>query len=83
VSTTTGAGISTAVTWRVSSNASGTGAVAPRTTINANGLLTVAPNEWSPTLYVFATSAADPTKTGIATVTVRNNNENQGQNQGR
>jgi len=73
---------STAVTWRVSSNAAGTGEIAPRTTINSNGLLTVAPNEWNPTLYVFATSVADPTKTAMATVTVTNANQNQGPNQG-
>ena len=73
---------STAVTWKVSSNAAGTGAVAPRTTVSSSGLLTVAPNEWSPTLYVFATSVADPTKTGSATVTITNNNENQGSNRG-
>ena len=73
----------TAVTWSVSSNAAGTGAVAPRTIINANGLLTVAPNEWSPTLHVVATSVADPTRTASAIVTVTNANPNQGPNQGR
>jgi len=73
----------TAVTWRVSSNAAGTGAVAPRTVINANGLLTVAPNEWSPNLFVFAASVADPAKTDFAIVTVTNANPNQGPNQGR
>ncbi|MCL2441590.1 MAG: Ig-like domain-containing protein [Treponema sp.] len=72
----------TTVTWRVSSNAAGTGAVAPATTIDVNGLLRVAPNEWSPVLYVFAISAADPSKSGSATVTVSNNNANQGANQG-
>jgi hypothetical protein len=71
-----------AVTWKVSSNATGTGEIAPRTTINASGLLTVAPNEWSPTLYVFATSTVDPTKYGIAVVTITNNNDNSGSNQG-
>ena len=73
----------TNVTWKVSSTADGTGEVANRTTINSSGLLTVAPNEWSPLLYVFATSVADPTKTGSAVVTVTNNNANQGSNQGR
>jgi len=73
----------TAVTWRVSSNAAGTGVVAPRTVINANGLLTVAPNEWSPTLFVFAASVADPAVSGSAIVTVTNANPNQGPNQGR
>jgi hypothetical protein len=71
------------VTWRVSPNANGTGEMAPRTTISANGLLTVAPNEWATTLYVFATSTVDPTKYGIAVVTISNNNSNQGSNQGR
>ena len=73
----------TSVTWSVSSNSSGTGEVAPRTTVSANGLLNVAPNEWSPTLYVFATSTVDPTKRGVAVVTVTNANPNQGSNQGR
>jgi hypothetical protein len=71
------------VTWKVSSNSNGTGEIAPRTTINANGLLTVAPNEWSTTLYVFAISTVDPTKSGVAVVTITNNNSNQGSNQGR
>ena len=70
----------TAVTWKVSSNAAGTGAVASRTTISANGLLTIAPNESAITLYVTATSVADPAKSGSTTVTV-SNNQNQG-NQG-
>ncbi|MDR0321135.1 MAG: hypothetical protein LBI28_06505 [Treponema sp.] len=71
------------VTWRVSSNPDGTGDIAPRTTVNANGLLTVAPNEWSTILYVTATSTVDPTKYGMAAVTITNNNSNQGSNQGR
>jgi hypothetical protein len=71
------------VTWRVSSDAAGTGEIAPRTTISANGLLTVAPNEWSTTLYVIATSTVDTSKSGIAVVTISNNNNNQGSNQGR
>jgi len=71
-----------AVTWRVSSDAAGTGAVANRTSISANGLLTVAPNEWATTLYVFATSSADASKTGSAIVTITNNNQNQGPNRG-
>jgi len=73
----------TAVSWKVSSNAAGTGAVAPGTGISSSGLLTVAPNEWATTLYVFATSVADPTKSGLATVTITNNNEKQGGNQGK
>jgi len=73
---------STAVTWKVSSNAAGTGSIAPGTGINANGLLTVAPNEFSTTLYITATSVADPTRSGSAIVTITNNNQNQGPNQG-
>jgi len=73
---------STAVTWRVSSTPDGTGAVAPRTTINANGRLTVAPNEWSPMLYVFATSVANPSISGTAQVRIINNTDTQEDNQG-
>jgi uncharacterized protein YjdB len=73
------------VTWRVSSNAAGTGAVTPRTTINANGLLTVAANETATTLYVIATSAADTSKSGSSAVTITRsaseNQNDQGQNQ--
>ena len=58
------------VTWRVSSNAAGTGAVTRGTSINARGLLTVAVNETMTTLFVFATSTEDPTRTGSAAVTV-------------
>ena len=61
---------STAVTWRVSSNTAGTGAVTSGTSINANGVLTVGANETNTTLYVIATSAADTTKSGRATITV-------------
>lgn len=67
----------TAVRWSV------TGGGAPRTTINANGLLTVAPNEWATTLTVTATSVADPSRSSSAIVTISNNNPNQGPNQGR
>jgi len=73
----------TGVTWSVSSNPSGTGGVAPRTTVNSSGLLNVAPNEWSPTLYVIAASTADPSMKSSAVVTVTNANPNQGSNQGR
>ena len=59
-----------AVTWKVSSNAAGSGAVTSGTSINANGLLTISPNETASTLYVFANSAADTTKSGSASVTV-------------
>jgi uncharacterized protein YjdB len=67
---------SNAVTWRVS------GGRAPRTTINNNGLLTVAPNEWAATLTVTATSVADTSKSASAIVTVTNNNPDQSGNQG-
>jgi len=73
---------SASVTWKVSSSSDGSGAVAPRTVVSASGRLTVAPNEWNPTLYVFATSAADPSKTAVAVITITNNNANQGSNQG-
>ncbi|MCL2442491.1 MAG: hypothetical protein FWD13_03400 [Treponema sp.] len=53
---------STAITWRVSSNAAGTGAVAPGTNINTNGQLSISAAETSRVLYVFATSVFDPTK---------------------
>ena len=59
-----------AVAWRVSSNAAGTGAVTSGTDIDANGLLTVAPNENTTILYVFATSAEDPSKSGSVIVSV-------------
>ncbi|MCL2229671.1 MAG: hypothetical protein FWC01_01100 [Treponema sp.] len=55
---------SQAVTWRVSSNAAGTGAVAEGTFINASGLLTVAAAEPAATLFITATSVFDPTKSG-------------------
>jgi len=61
---------STAVTWRVSSNAAGTGAVTAGTNINSGGLLTIAAGETSGTLYVFATSTANTSISGSATVTV-------------
>ena len=60
----------TAVTWRVSSNAAGTGAVTAGTSISANGLLTVAANETISVLYVFAVSVFDPSKTGSVTVNI-------------
>ena len=72
----------TAVVWSVSSNINGTGDIAPRTTISATGLLTVAPNEWNPYLYVFARSTADSSIVGRAEIRITNNNENQGSNQG-
>ena len=60
----------TTVTWRVSSNAAGTGAVTQGTSINNNGLLTIAANETITTLYVFATSVFDTTKSGSVLVNV-------------
>ncbi|MCL2705849.1 MAG: hypothetical protein FWE72_06545 [Spirochaetaceae bacterium] len=59
-----------AVMWKVSSNAAGTGAVTAGTSINANGVLTVAANETAPILYVFATSVINPSRSGNASVTV-------------
>jgi len=58
------------VTWKVSSNAAGTGAVTAGTSISANGLLTVAANETLSALYIFAASVFDPSKTGSVTVNV-------------
>jgi uncharacterized protein YjdB len=58
------------VTWKVSSNAAGTGAVTSGTNINANGLLAVSANETITALYVIAVSTADPSKSGSASVTV-------------
>jgi uncharacterized protein YjdB len=76
---------SNAVTWKVSSNSAGTGAVTSGTGINAGGLLTVSANENVSTLYVIATSAADTTKSGSTTVTITRsdtgNQNSQGQNQ--
>jgi hypothetical protein len=58
------------VTWRVSSNAAGTGSVSQGTGINANGLLTVAAGESFRTLYVIGTSVIDPTKSGNVAVNI-------------
>jgi len=60
----------TAVTWRVSSNAAGNGAVTTGTSINTNGLLTVSANETNRTLYVFAVSIFDTSKSSSVAVTV-------------
>jgi len=60
----------TTVTWRVSSNAAGTGAVTPGTSIDSNGLLTIAANETTTTLFIFATSVFDPAQSGTAIITV-------------
>jgi len=61
---------STSVTWRVSSNAAGTGAVTAGTSINASGQLTIAANESARTLYVIATSEFDPARSGNVAVNV-------------
>jgi hypothetical protein len=58
------------VTWRVSSNAAGTGAVTSGTTIAGDGTLTVAATEAASTLYVTATSTVNTTKSGSITVTI-------------
>jgi uncharacterized protein YjdB len=58
------------VTWKVSSNTAGTGAVTSGTGINASGLLTVSANETSATLYITATSTIDTSKSANAVVTV-------------
>ena len=58
----------TSVTWRVSSNAAGTGAVSSGTTIDNNGLLRVASNETSNSLFVFAVSVFDPARSGSVIV---------------
>jgi len=58
------------VTWKVSSNTAGTGAVTAGTAVAANGTLTVAAAEAAATLYVTATSAIDATKFGIITVVI-------------
>ncbi|MCL2186385.1 MAG: Ig-like domain-containing protein, partial [Treponema sp.] len=65
-----------AVTWRVSSNAAGSGSVTAGTSINSSGTLTIAANESLSTLYVIAASVIDPSRTGIATVTVTNASSN-------
>jgi hypothetical protein len=58
------------VTWKVSSNAAGTGTVTTGTTIAANGTLTIAAAEAAAALYVIATSAIDATKSGSIAVTI-------------
>lgn len=63
--TVVGSGIvSQDVTWTV------TGTTATTSSINAQGVLSVAAGETNTTLTVTATSVKDPTKTGTATVTV-------------
>jgi hypothetical protein len=59
-----------AVTWKVSSTADGTGAVTARTAMAANGTLTVAAAETATTLYVIATSRANTEKSGSIAVTI-------------
>ena len=60
----------TTVTWRVSSNAAGTGAVTQGTSINNNGLLTISAGETSSILFVFATSTFDPNMSGSVILSV-------------
>ncbi|MCL2231182.1 MAG: hypothetical protein FWC01_08820 [Treponema sp.] len=62
------------VTWRIN------GAQSSRTNINSNGLLTVAPNESARSITVVAASVSDPSKTGRANVTIRNNDNNNNNN---
>lgn len=52
----------TSVTWKVSTNAAGTGVVTSQTSINSNGLLSVASDETVQLFFIFATSVFDPTK---------------------
>ena len=59
-------GSSTAATWSVS------GANSEATTINQYGILTVASGETAATLTITATSVADGSKSGVATVTLTN-----------
>ena len=70
---------SQAVTWRVSSNAAGTGSPASGTGINSSGLLTISPNETAETLYVFAASAVNTAISASTAVNVIRNDTNQNQ----
>ena len=58
------------VTWIVSSNATGTGVVTSGTGISASGVLTVVINETLATLYVIATSVANPSMSGLSVVKI-------------
>jgi len=58
------------VTWKVSSNAAGTGTVTDGTAIASNGTLTVAAAEAAATLYVTATSSVNTTKSGSLAVVI-------------
>ena len=59
-----------AVTWKVSSTADGSGAVTAGTAMAANGTLTVAKTEAATTLYVIATSRINAGKSGSIAVTI-------------
>ena len=59
-----------AVTWKVSSTADGSGAVTAGTAMAANGTLTVAATEAAATLYVIAASKANAEKFGSIAVTI-------------
>jgi hypothetical protein len=61
----------TTVTWSIEGNASASTVIDQ--TSGTEGVLTVAADETASTLTVIATSTADPTKTGTATVTVAGN----------
>jgi hypothetical protein len=58
------------VTWKVSSNAAGDGAVSPGTAIGSDGTLTVAATEAAATLYVIATSTVNTARSGSIQVTI-------------
>ena len=58
------------VTWKVSSNAAGDGAITSGTSIASDGTLTVAAAEAAATLYVTATSAVNTTKSGSLAVVI-------------
>jgi len=59
-----------AVNWKVSSTADGTGVVTTGTAMAANGTLTVAATEAAATLYVIATSRINTDKSGSIAVTI-------------
>jgi len=59
-----------AVNWKVSSTADGTGVVTAGTAMAANGTLTVAKTEAASTLYVIATSRINTQKFGSIAVTI-------------
>ena len=61
------------VTWKVSTNADGTGTPTQGTGINTRGVLTVAKEEAASTLYIIATSTFDPAMSGRTVISdIRN-----------